>query len=94
MGERNNKMACFTDLRYADRSYQFVITLANAAGINPVGLGCYSAMNDSGKLYQFYISLATIAGYESPVTQNCFEQLTEDAQMNLTNEALASAFAS
>jgi len=50
-------------------------------------------MNDSGKLYQFYISLATIAGVESPVTQNCFEQLTEDAQMNLTNEALASAFA-
>ena len=86
-------MACFTDLRYADRSYQFVITLANAAGINPVGLGCYSTMNDSGKLYQFYISLATIAGVESPVTQNCFEQLTEDAQMNLTNEALASAFA-
>lgn len=86
-------MACFTDLRYADRSYQFVITLANAAGINPVGLGCYSTMNDSGKLYQFYISLATIAGVESPVTQNCFEQLTEDAQMNLTNEVLASAFA-
>jgi hypothetical protein len=86
-------MACFTDLRYPDRSYQFVITLANAAGINPVGLGCYSAMNDSGKLYQFYISLATIAGVVSPVTQNCFEQLTEDAQMNLTNEALASAFA-
>ena len=50
-------------------------------------------MNDSGKLYQFYITLATIAGYESPVTQNCFEQLTEDAQMNLVNEALASAFA-
>jgi len=87
-------MACFTDLSYADRSYQFVLTLANAAGITPVGLGCYSAMNDSGKLYQFYISLATIAGLESTVTQNCFEQLTEDAQMNLTNEALASAFAS
>ena len=86
-------MACFTDLRYADRSYQFVITLANAAGITPVGLGCYSAMNDSGKLYQFYISLATIAGVESPVTQNCFEQQTEDAQMNLVNEVLASAFA-
>jgi len=86
-------MACFTDLRYADRSYQLVITLANADGITPVGLECYSAMNDSGKLYQFYISLATIAGVESPVTQNCFEQLTEDAQMNLTNEALASAFA-
>lgn len=86
-------MACFTDLSYADRSYQFVLTLANAAGITPVGLGCYSAMNDSGKLYQFYISLATIAELESTVTQNCFEQLTEDAQMNLTNEALASAFA-
>ena len=86
-------MACFTDLRYADRSYQFVITLANAAGITPVGLGCYSTMNDSGKLYQFYISLATIAGVVSPVTQNCFEQLTEDAQMNLTNEARASTFA-
>ena len=86
-------MACFTDLRYADRSYQFVITLANAAGITPVGLGCYSAMNDSGKLYQFYITLATIAGVESPVTQNCFEQLTEDAQWNLTNEVLADAFA-
>ncbi len=86
-------MACFTDLSYADRSYQFVITLANAAGITPVGLGCYSAMNNSGKLYQFYISLATIAGVASPVTQNCFEQQTEDAQMNLVNEVLASAFA-
>ena len=86
-------MACFTDLSYADRSYQFVITLANAAGITPVGLGCYSAMNNSGKLYQFYIALADIAGTESPVTQNCFEQLTEDAQMNLVNDVLASAFA-
>lgn len=86
-------MACFTDLSYADRSYQFVLTLANAAGIDPVGLGCYSEMNDAGKLYQFYISLATIAGYESTVTQNCFEQQTEDSQLNLVNEALASAFA-
>ena len=86
-------MACFTDLSYADRSYQFVLTLANAAGISPVGLGCYSAMNNSGKLYQFYIALATIAGVASPVTQNCFEQQTEDAQMNLVNEVLASAFA-
>lgn len=86
-------MACFTDLSYADRSYQFVLTLANAAGITPVGLGCYSAMNNSGKLYQFYIALATIAGVASPVTQNCFEQQTEDAQMNLVNEVLASAFA-
>ena len=86
-------MACFTDLSYADRSYQFVRTLANAAGITPVSLGCYSEMSDAGKLYQFYIALADIAGYESPVTQNCFEQLTEDAQLNLVNEALASAFA-
>ena len=86
-------MACFTDLSYADRSYQFVLTLANAAGISPVGLGCYSAMNSSGKLYQFYIALATIAGVASPVTQNCFEQQTEDAQMNLVNEVLSSAFA-
>lgn len=85
-------MACFTDLSYADRSYQFVLTLSSAAGITPVSLGCYSEMNDSGKLYQFYITLATIAGVESPVTQNCFEQLTEDAQMNLVNEVLASAF--
>lgn len=85
-------MACFTDLSYADRSYQFVLTLANAAGITPVSLGCYSEMSDAGKLYQFYISLATIAGVESPVTQNCFEQLTEDAQLNLVNEVLASAF--
>lgn len=84
-------MACFTDLSYADRSYQFVLTLANAAGISPVGLGCYSAMNNSGKLYQFYITLATISGVASPVTQNCFEQKTEDAQMNLVNEVLASA---
>ena len=86
-------MACFTDLSYADRSYQFVLTLANAAGITPVSLGCYSEMNASGKLYQFYIALADIAGTESPVTQNCFEQLTEDAQMNLVNDVLASAFA-
>ena len=50
-------------------------------------------MNASGKLYQFYIALADIAGTESPVTQNCFEQLTEDAQMNLVNDVLASAFA-
>ena len=85
-------MACFTDLRYPDRSYQFVRTLSTAVGITPVSLGCYSEMNTSGKLYQFYIALADIAGVESPVTQNCFEQLTEDAQMNLTNEALASAF--
>jgi hypothetical protein len=86
-------MACFTDLSYADRSYQFVRTLSTAAGITPVSLGCYSEMNASGKLYQFYIALADIAGVESPVTQNCFEQLTEDAQWNLTNEVLADAFA-
>jgi len=86
-------MACFTDLSYADRSYQFVRTLSTAAGITPVSLGCYSEMNDAGKLYQFYIALAEYAGVASPVTQNCFEQLTEDAQLNLVNEALASAFA-
>jgi hypothetical protein len=85
-------MACFTDLSYADRSYQFVKTLATAASITPVSLGCYSEMNSSGKLYQFYIAFAKIAGIASPVTQNCFEQQTEDAQMNLVNEAIASAF--
>ena len=86
-------MACFTDLSYADRPYQFVRTLASAAEITPVSLGCFSEMNDSGKLYQFYIALATIGSIESPLSQNCFEQLTEDAQWNLTNEALAAAFA-
>jgi hypothetical protein len=51
-------------------------------------------MNDAGKLYQFYIALATLGSAESTLSQNCFEQLTEDAQWNLTNEALAAALTS
>ena len=91
IGGKENKMACFTDLSYADRSYQFVRTLATAAGITPVGLGCYSEMSNAGKLYQFYIALATLGSAESTLSQNCFEQLTEDAQWNLVNDQLAAA---
>ena len=85
-------MACFTDLNYADRSYQLLRTLATISETNPIALGCYAEMNDSGKMFQFYSKLALIAGYEDALNQNCFEQLTEDAQWNLLNEALLDAF--
>jgi hypothetical protein len=83
-------MACFTSLPYRDKTYPFVQTIADAAGITPTSFGCYDAASDAAKLYQFYVGLATIGGL-SPVTENCFVQKTEDQQYFLTNEALAAA---
>jgi len=83
-------MACFTDLDYRNKSYPFVQTIADAAGISPISYGCYDAATDAVKLYQFYLGFATIGGL-TPVTQNCFVQKTEDQQYFLTNEALAAA---
>ena len=85
-------MACFTDLDYRNKSYPFLQTIADAAGINPISYGCYDSASDSAKLYQFYFGLATIGGL-TPVTQNCFVQKTEDQQYFLVNEALAAALA-
>jgi hypothetical protein len=85
-------MACFTDLDYRNKSYPFVQTIADAAGITPISYGCYDSATDASKLYQFYVGLATI-GELTPVTQNCFVQKTEDQQYYLTNEALAAALA-
>lgn len=85
-------MACFTDLPYADWSYQILRTIANAVPEGQgvlVSRGCYSEMNESGQRYQFYINLALLAGVESPKTQNCFEQSTEVAQWDLINTVLA-----
>ena len=83
-------MACFTALDYRNKSYPFVQTIADAAGITPVSYGCYDASSDAAKLYQFYVGLATIGGL-TPVTENCFVQKTEDQQFFLTNEALSAA---
>ncbi len=84
-------MACFTDLPYADWSYEILRTIANAVpegGGVLISRGCYSELNDSGKLYQFYINLAILAGVENPKTQNCFEQSTEATQWDLVNTVL------
>lgn len=53
-------MACFTDLDYRNKSYPFVQTIADAAGISPISYGCFDAATDSAKLYQFYNPLYVI----------------------------------
>jgi hypothetical protein len=53
-------MACFTDLDYRNKSYPFVQTISDAAGIGSISYGCYDAASDSAKLYQFYNPLYVI----------------------------------
>jgi hypothetical protein len=57
-------MACFTALDYRNKSYPFVQTIADAAGISPISYGCYDAATDSAKLYQFYNPLYVIGTTE------------------------------
>jgi hypothetical protein len=83
-------MACFTSLPYRDKFYPLLITVSAAAGITPITFGCFDAASDASRLYQFYLAFATI-GSLTPVTEQCFVQKTEDQQLFLTNEAVASA---
>jgi hypothetical protein len=53
-------MACFTALDYRNKSYPFVQTIADAAGITPISYGCYDSATDAAKLYQFYNPLYVI----------------------------------
>jgi hypothetical protein len=53
-------MACFTALDYRNKSYPFVQTISDAAGISSISYGCYDASSDSAKLYQFYNPLYVI----------------------------------
>ena len=53
-------MACFTALDYRNKSYPFVQTISDAAGIGSISYGCYDAASDSAKLYQFYNPLYVI----------------------------------
>jgi uncharacterized protein (DUF1778 family) len=85
-------MACFSDLPYANWSYQLLITLNNAVveGEGPVSLGCYAAMNSSEQAYQFYKVLNQLMRTaQSILTQNCFVQLTDAQQWGALNDALA-----
>jgi hypothetical protein len=83
-------MACFTDLPYANWSYQLLRTLYAAAGENAVkvSLGCYQAMPPANQMYQFYVNLHYIGGSIEPISENCFVQMTEDMQWYHLNEAL------
>jgi hypothetical protein len=57
-------MACFTAIDYRNKSYPFVQTIADAAGISPISYGCYDSATDSAKLYQFYNPLYVIGTTE------------------------------
>lgn len=84
-------MACFSDISYANWSYQILITINNASESTPVSLGCYSAMNSSEQLYQFYKAFQAIGAPRETLDQNCFVQLTDAGQMNALNDAIAAA---
>ena len=88
-------MACFTDLDYRNKSYPLLLTIqaqgaSRGVTIPIVSYGCYDAMSDSAKMYQFFNAL-TLYGDETPITENCFVQKTEDQQLTLLNAALADA---
>ena len=86
-------MACFTDLPYANWSYQLLLTLNSfVPDAEPVSLGCFSASNTSDQLYQFYKVLHQIVGTEEYLTQNCFVQLTEPQQWDQLNDVFALLF--
>ena len=90
-------MACFTDLDYRNKSYPLLQTIqqegANRSITIPiVSYGCFDAMSDSAKMYQFYDAL-TLYGGNSPITENCFVQKTEDKQLYFLSIALSGAFA-
>lgn len=84
-------MACFSDLPYANWSYQILITINEASDSTPVSLGCFSAMNSSEQLYQFYKAFQAIGVQRDVLDQNCFVQLTDAQQASALNDAIAAA---
>jgi hypothetical protein len=87
-------MACFTDLDYRNKSYPLLQTIfaSISPATSPISYGCYDAASDASKLYQFYLGLILTVGDETPITENCFVQKTEDQQYFLFNQALAAIF--
>jgi hypothetical protein len=87
-------MACFTSLPYRDKFYPLLQTIfaSITPATDPISFGCYDAASDASKLYQFYLGLVLTTGEETPITENCFVQKTEDQQLFLVNEALSVVF--
>jgi hypothetical protein len=45
-------------------------------------------MPPANQMYQFYVNLHYIGGSITPISENCFVQMTEDMQWYHLNEAL------
>jgi hypothetical protein len=76
-------MACFTALDYRNKSYPFVQTIADAAGVSPISYGCYDSATDAAKLYQFYnplyvigttlVATSLVIGVEYQIISFCYK---------------------
>ena len=84
-------MACFNDIPYNDWTYPILVTIATAAGIEPVSFGCYDRMTSANRLYQFYAAFNAIGAPRESITENCFVQLTDSFQMQYLNDAIEAA---